>query len=137
MYRSSWVGLLCAALLPVGVAAQDGLSTEYLKGAWSMDGPAGCTSPELPRIRFEGDGTFSVHVGARADAVGFWSLVGDVLDLHLIAAPQVTGRTVAGVDASYSYGFHQANVSGVQPNEFLTVSGGGPNLGRRTFTRCP
>ena len=60
---------------------------ELSPGTWATGGAEACGTPTAEHITFDADGTFKTVRGDQPTATGFWHLVEDVLDLHMVSSP--------------------------------------------------
>ena len=82
-----FLGVQACAVALTFAAWSDEVRDNYLPGTWAIGGTGACEAAGTERITFDPEGTFqAVHEG-KPTAVGFWHLVEDVLDLHMVSSP--------------------------------------------------
>ncbi len=64
------------------------MAPEYLEGNWVI-GPTEqkCNTADSEYFIFQNNGTFEAGRSGKAEAVGFWQIKGDVLNLDFISSP--------------------------------------------------
>lgn len=136
-------GLACA-LAMCWAAWADELPKDYLAGTWGVGGKEACGGAGTEHITFDPAGTFEVVQDGRATAVGFWHLVDDVLDLHMVSSPAYFDDPAANYDdalsslaGQYQYFYAKALLFDVEPDGFRAVASMGNLLRGAAYGRCP
>src|ERR671918_452425 len=83
----AFLGVPICAVALTWAAWADEVPPNYLPGTWAIGGADACKAPATERITFNADGTFEAVRGGQPTATGFWHLVEDVLDLHMVSSP--------------------------------------------------
>ena len=81
------LGVQACAVAMAWAAFADEVPDNYLPGTWATGGAEACGTPAAEHITFDADGTFKTVRGDQPTATGFWHLVEDVLDLHMVSSP--------------------------------------------------
>ena len=138
MFR--WLtSLLTACLLwpALGLAEAPTLPADYLLGAWSLDGKDRCKSADARLIQFDRDGTFKSVKAGRIDVLGFYMLVDNSIELHMLVAPDSGYANVTGFVGHFSYSYINAFIVRQEPDR-LTVTTGPTGEEKSTLLdRCP
>ena len=142
-----WIGVLgvqaCAFALASAAWSAE-LSKDYLAGTWAVGGIAACGTASAEQMKFVPDGTFSAMREDKPTAVGFWFLVEDNLDLHLITSPAFFDDPNTRADdllssfaAQFSYFYAQALLFDVADDDFRMVASMGNMMRGANLGRCP
>ena len=82
--------------------------------------------------------------GEQPTATGFWHLVEDVLDLHMVSSPAFFDDPATKVDdalsefaGQYQYYYANARLFDITPDGFRTVATMGNMLRGANYSRCP
>jgi hypothetical protein len=134
-----------ACALAIACAAwSDEVPDNYLPGSWAIGGPDACKAPTTEHITFHPDGTFETVQGAQPTATGFWALVEDVLDLHMVSSPAFFDDPTTNVDdalselaGQYQYYYAKALLFDIEPGGFRAVASMGNMLRGANYSRCP
>ena len=117
---------------------------DYLAGTWGVGGADACDAATTEQITFDPAGTFTTMSGGKATAAGFWHLVLDNLDLHMVTSPAFfDDPTSASDDAlsefagQYHYFYAKALIFDVEQDSFRTVTAMGNVLRGGNYRRCP
>ena len=134
---------MCAIAMAVA-AWSDEVPDNYLPGTWAIGGADACKSPGTEHITFHPDGTFETVQGAQPTATGFWHLVEDVLDLHMVSSPAFFDDPATNVDdalsdlaGQYQYYYAKALLFDIEPDGFRAVATMGNLLRGANYSRCP
>jgi hypothetical protein len=122
----------------------DEVPDNYLPGTWGIGGTEACGGAGTEHITFGPDGTFEVVQDGTATAVGFWHLVEDVLDLHMVSSPAFFDDPNASFDdvlgdlaGQYQYFYSKALLFDIEPGGFRAVASMGNLLRGANYGRCP
>jgi hypothetical protein len=122
----------------------DEVPDNYLPGTWGIGGTEACGGAGTEHITFDPDGTFEVVQDGTATAVGFWHLVEDVLDLHMVSSPAFFDDPNASFDdvlgdlaGQYQYFYSKALLFDIEPDGFRAVASMGNLLRGANYGRCP
>jgi hypothetical protein len=133
----------CAAAM-CWAAWADEVPDNYLPGTWGIGGTEACGGAGTEHITFASDGTFEVVQDGSATAVGFWHLVEDVLDLHMVSSPAFFDDPSASFDdalsslaGQYQYFYSKALLFDIEPDGFRAVASMGNQLRGANYGRCP
>ena len=83
----AFLGVQACAVAMAWAAFADEVPDNYLPGTWATGGAEACGTPTAEHITFDADGTFKTVRGDQPTATGFWHLVEDALDLHMVSSP--------------------------------------------------
>jgi hypothetical protein len=133
----------CAAALAFA-AWSDEVPDNYLPGTWAIGGAEACKAPASEHITFAPDGTFEAAHGNQPTATGFWHLVEDVLDLHMVSSPAFFDDPTTDFDdplsnfaGQYQYYYAKALLFDLEPDGFRAVATMGNMLRGANYSRCP
>ncbi|MGH6898914.1 MAG: hypothetical protein ACREJ5_20590 [Geminicoccaceae bacterium] len=140
----AFVGVQAFALVLAGAAWSDEVPANYLPGTWAIGGAEACGAPETEHITFDPDGTFEAVRGGRPTATGFWHLVEDVLDLHMVSSPAFFDDPTTEFDdplsnlaGQYQYFYAKALLFDLEPDGFRAVATMDNMLRGANYRRCP
>ena len=140
----AFVGLQVSALAVAFAAWSDEVPDNYLPGTWAVGGADACKAPATEHLTFSPDGTFEAMRGGQPSAVGFWHLVEDVLDLHMVSSPAFFDDPATNVDdalsdlaGQYQYYYAKALLFDIEPDGFRAVATMGNLLRGANYHRCP
>jgi hypothetical protein len=83
----AFLGMQACAIAMGWAVFADEVPDNYLPGTWAIGGTDACGTPASEHITFDPDGTFRTVRSEQPTATGFWHLVEDVLDLHMVSSP--------------------------------------------------
>lgn len=133
----------CAAAL-AWTAWSDEVPDNYLPGTWAIGGTEACKGQATEHITFDPDGTFEAVRGNQPTATGFWHLVEDVLDLHMVSSPAFFDDPTSDFDdplsnlaGQYQYFYAKALMFDIEPDGFRAVATMGNMLRGADYSRCP
>jgi hypothetical protein len=133
----------CAAALAFA-AWSDEVRDNYLPGTWAIGGAEACEAPASERITFDPEGTFEAMQADKPTAVGFWHLVEDVLDLHMVSSPAFFDDPASDFDdalsdlaGQYEYFYAKGLLFDVEQDGFRMVATMGNKLRGANYSRCP
>jgi hypothetical protein len=122
----------------------DEVPDDYLPGTWAIGDSEACGTPAAEHITFDADGTFRAERGDRPTATGFWHLVEDVLDLHMVSSPAFFDDPTTDFDdplssfaGQYEYFYAKALLFDIEPGGFRAVATMGNMLRGANYGRCP
>ena len=122
----------------------DEVPDDYLPGTWGIGGTQACGAAGTEHITFDPAGTFEVLHDGRVTAVGFWHLVEDVLDLHMVSSAAFFDDPNASFDdalsslaGQYQYFYAKALLFDIEPAGFRAVASMGNLLRGAVYGRCP
>jgi hypothetical protein len=91
---------LTVVLLWVGLAPPvyaDDLSATYLTGKWALESAKNCGSDNSTYTIYGKGGSFEYGRHGRAEAVGFWSVEGEVVTIQTLTSPAYFADMNAGL----------------------------------------
>ena len=97
--------------------------------------PAGAATTE--NITFHSDGTFEANLGGQATAVGFWHLIENILDLHMVSSPAFFDDRLSAFAGQYNYYYAKAMLFNVNDSDFRMVASMNNALRGANLGRCP
>jgi hypothetical protein len=138
------LGVLACVVGSSSAARSVELTKDYLAGNWSVGGSDACSAAASEHITFDSQGTFTTVSGDKPTAAGFWHLVEDHLDLHMVTSPAFfDDPTTASDDAlrefagQYGYFYAKALIFDVEQDSFRAVAALGNMLRGANYQRCP
>jgi hypothetical protein len=129
-----------AAALASAAFAQDPpdeIPDGYLEGTWAIGGSEACGAAATEHFRFAADGTFATVQGDQPTATGFWHLVDDKLDLHMVSSPAFFDDQLQPFTGQYTYYYAQALLFDIEDQTFRMVASMAGQLRGANLTRCP
>ena len=127
---------LLGGIVSSGASAEATLGKDYLVGNWSLEGSDRCNTAGVEHIAFRADDTLTLGRGGPADAVGFFEISGDRLDLHLVASPHRINPALPGYEGRYGYGHLAVFVFDAEQESFQAIVPFEDDVRRRTAYRC-
>jgi hypothetical protein len=139
------VGFLAVSTFAVALASAalaqetppDEIPEGYLEGTWGIGGAEACGADATEHLTFDADGTFSAVQAGKPTAVGFWHLVDDHLDLHMVSSPAFFDDQLQPFTGQYTYYYAQALVFDIEDQAFRMVAYLGGQLRGANLARCP
>ena len=132
------VGVAAFAVLAGSVAgAAAGPDSSWVAGDWAVDGS--CEGKDTEHVVLGDDGTVRSTMNGKVDAVGFWELEGDVVQLHLVSSPAFVAEFVdekLPSEGGYYYFPIRIVVLNQTKNSFDAVGLLGQEFQTGKFTRC-
>ena len=120
------------------------LTKEYLAGTWGIGAAPACAGAATENITFRSDGTFEASRGGKATATGFWHLVENILDLHMVSSPGFFDDPTTTADdalsafaGKYDYYYAKAMLFDVEENGFRLVANMNNAMRGANLDRCP
>ena len=120
------------------------LTKDYLAGTWGVGGTAACGGAATENITFRSDGTFQASRGGKATATGFWHLIENILDLHMVSSPAFFDDPTTTADdalsafaGKYDYYYARAMLFDVADNDFRMVANMNNAMRGAKLDRCP
>jgi hypothetical protein len=139
-----FLGVQACALALTFAAWSDEVRDNYLPGTWAIGGTGACDAAGTERITFDPEGTFQAVHQTKPTAVGFWHLVEDVLDLHMVSSPAFFDDPASESDdalselaGQYEYFYAKGLLFDVEENDFRMVATMGNKLRGANYSRCP
>jgi hypothetical protein len=140
----AFLGVQACAVAITVAAWSDEVRDNYLPGTWAIGGAKACEAPASERITFNPDGTFEAVQQSKPSAVGFWHLVEDVLDLHMVSSPAFFDDPASHFDdalsdlaGQYEYFYAKGLLFDVEQDDFRMVATMGNKLRGANYRRCP
>jgi hypothetical protein len=116
---------------------QDEIPDGYLEGTWAIGDAGACDDATTEHLTFDADGTFTAVQGGAPTATGFWNLVDDKLDLHMVSSPVFFDDRLEPFTGQYTYYYAQALVFDYEDQTFRMVASMGGQLRGANLARCP
>jgi hypothetical protein len=117
---------------------------DYLAGTWGIGGADACGAATTEHITFDPNGTFTTVHGGKPTAAGFWHLVEDNLELHMVTSPAFFDDPASASDdglsaftGQYAYFYARALIFDAEQDSFRTVAAMGNMLRGANYRRCP
>jgi hypothetical protein len=139
----AFLGVQACAVILTWAAWADEVPDDYLPGTWAIGGVEACGAPAAEQITFDPDGTFRAVRDGQPTATGFWHLVEDVLDLHMISSPAffddpatTSDDALSDFAGQYEYFYAKALLFDIAPEGFRTVATMGNLLRGANYSRC-
>lgn len=129
------LGLL-AGFASTGASAEVALGKDYLVGTWSLEGSDRCQTAGAENIAFRADDTLILGRGGPADAVGFFQIADNRLDLHVVASPHRIRGNLPQHEGIYGYGHLPVFLFDVEQDSFEAIVPFDGDVRRRTAHRC-
>jgi hypothetical protein len=140
----AFLGVQACAVALAWTAWSDEVPDNYLPGTWAIGGTEACKGQATEHITFDPDGTFEAVRGNQPTATGFWHLVEDVLDLHMVSSPAFFDDPTSDFDdplsnlaGQYQYFYAKALMFDIEPGGFRAVATMGNMLRGADYSRCP
>jgi hypothetical protein len=134
---------VCAAAVASTAWSVD-LTKDYLAGTWGVGGASACGAEMTEHLTFDPNGTFTAVRAGKPTAVGFWHLVLDNLDFHMITSlafsddPSTdSDNALSDFAGQYHYFYAKALIFDVEQDSFRTVAAMGNMLRGANYGRCP
>jgi hypothetical protein len=118
-------------------AVPDEIPDGYLTGTWAIGGSEACGAATTEHFRFAADGTFATLQRGQPTATGFWHLVDDKLDLHMVSSPVFFNDQLQPLAGQYTYYYAQALLFDIEDQTFRMVASMGGQLRGANLARCP
>jgi hypothetical protein len=109
----------------------------YLEGTWAIGNAEACGADTSEHFTFDGNGTFTTAQRDQPTAVGFWHLVDDKLDLHMVSSPAFFHDQLQPFAGQYTYYYAQTLLFDIQDQGFRMVAYLGGQLRGANLVRCP
>ena len=116
---------------------EDDIPEGYLEGTWAIGDAAACDDPAAEHLTFDASGTFTAVQNSEPTATGFWQLVDDKLDLHMVSSPVFFDDKLEPFSGQYTYYYAQALVFDYEDQTFRMVAYLGGQLRGANLARCP
>ena len=138
------VGAQACAMALAWAAWSDEVPDNYVPGTWAVGGAEACDGPATEHITFKPDGTFEALREGTPAAIGFWHLVEDKLDLHMVSSPAffddpttTADDALSSLAGQYQYFYAKALLFDIEPDGFRAVATMGNMLRGANYNRCP
>ena len=134
--NATLVAVLCLFFAPWVHAAD--LNAEYLTGRWVLDAQD-CSAADVETIEFHKNGTFESTRAGKAEAVGFWGINTDILELHMVTSPAYFDDiepTLEAFKGLYQYFQARMAVYNIQKDSFEAVGVLGNQIERTRAVKC-
>ena len=128
------VALVSAALAQ---EVHDEIPDGYLEGTWAIGDAEACDGETTEHLTFDANGTFTAVQGGEPTAAGFWQLVDDKLDLHMVSSPAFFDDQLEPFTGQYTYYYAQALVFDYEDQMFRMVAYMAGQLRGANLARCP
>jgi hypothetical protein len=115
----------------------DEIPDGYLTGTWAVGGAEACGADTTEHITVDADGTFSAAQRDKPTAVGFWHLVDDNLDLHMVSSPAFFADQLQPLAGQYTYYHAKALLFDIEDQSFRMVAYLAGQLRGANLGRCP
>jgi hypothetical protein len=115
----------------------DEIPEGYLEGTWAIGDAQACDDESIEHLTFDANGTFAAVQGGAPTATGFWNLVDDKLDLHMVSSPAFFSDQLQPFDGQYAYYYAQALVFDYEDQAFRMVAYMAGQLRGANLARCP
>ncbi len=145
--RKRVFGLLATLACVVGLAPAAWsveLTKDYLAGTWGVGGADACSAATTEKITFDPNGSFVNARGGKVTATGFWHLIEDNLDLHMVTSLAFFDDPTTNADdqlsdfaGQYNYLYAKALIFDVEQDSFRAVAAMGNILRGANYHRCP
>jgi hypothetical protein len=124
----------------VSVVYAEDIAPGYLVGKWDLEGGGKkCDSNNSTYVIHDESGAFEYGRDGRAEAVGFWSVEGEVITYQVLTSPAYFHDLDASLKA-YEDQFHQYTVVSMlaekEKNEFVAISSLGDQISKFSAHRC-
>jgi len=138
------VGFLAVMIVALGSTAWaqqapvlEEIPDGYLAGTWVVGGVDACGAATTEHITFDANGSFTAVQTGQPTALGFWQLVDDKLDLHMVSSPAFFGDHLQPFAGQYAYYPAQALLFDIQEQAFRMVAYMNGQLRGANLARCP
>jgi hypothetical protein len=131
------VALAAAASAQQGPEVPEEVPDGYLDGTWAVGGSEACAADSTEHLTFDANGTFTSVQGGQPTSVGFWHLVDDKLDMHMVSSPAFFGDQLQPFAGQYTYYYAQALLFDIEDQTFRMVAYMGGQLRGANLVRCP
>ncbi len=135
--RTSRITLaLLAGMVSTGALSEATVGKDYLVGKWSLEGADRCQVAGAEHVEFRADDTLTLGRGGPADAVGFFELSDNRLDLHLVSSPHRITDALHQYKGRYGYGDLAVFMFDAEKDSFEAIVPFQDDVRRRTVHRC-
>ena len=114
------------------------MNAQYLIGRWVLNAQD-CSAPDAETIEFRKNGTFESTRAGKAEAVGFWGINADIVELHMVTSPAYFDNiepTLGAFKDLYQYFQARMAVFNIQKDSFEAVGVLGNQLKRTRAVKC-
>ncbi len=114
------------------------LDAGYLAGKWEINTQGACGNKDAEHLILRGNSTFEYGRRGKAEAVGFWRIVDDVVVFEMLTSPAYFQDIHAELKpfSLYEIQSMRAMPIDMQQNQFSAVASIGDQMKRFTLQRC-
>lgn len=135
-YRQILLFLIFPFLSGPLVAADVTINTNSLQGKWVKEGKNNCDSTAADYVLFRGNGIMEAGSGVEPKSVGFWSVSGNTITLHMLVVPMEDDTTNVFYRGRYSYSYLTAEVLSATDDVIEVITGTTGNIKRMILAKC-
>lgn len=140
MYLKRFIAALICGLAVSAVGAEtikpDMVAPDYLVGRWSLEGKNSCGAQNAENVEFMANEVFHLDRGQRVDAVGFWRVMGNRVELHLVTSPHRISGAHPEYEGMFDYADLAIYVFDAEKDSFEAVVADGDEVHKRIAYRC-
>ena len=134
--NATLVAVLCLFFAPWAHTAD--LNAEYLTGRWAIDAQD-CSAADVETIEFRKNGTFESTRAGKAEAVGFWGINADIVELHMVTSPAYfddVEPTLEAFEGQYHYFKTRMAIYNIEKNSFEAIGVLGNQIKQARAVKC-
>ena len=134
--NATLVAVLCLFFAPWAHTAD--LNATYLTGRWVLDAQD-CSAADVETIEFRKNGTFESTRAGKAEAVGFWGINADIVELHMVTSPAYfddVEPTLGAFKGLYQYFQARMAIFNIQKDSFEAVGVLGNQIKQARAVKC-
>ena len=135
-YRQILLFLIFPFLSGPLVAADVTINTNSLQGKWVKESKNNCDSTAADYVLFRDNGIMEAGRGGEPKSVGFWSVSGNVITLHMLVVPMEDDTTNVFYRGRYSYSYLTAEVLSATDDVIEVITGTTGNIKRMILAKC-
>lgn len=135
-YRQILLFLIFPFLSGPLVAADVTINTNSLQGKWVKESKNNCDSTASDYVLFRGNGIMEAGSGVEPKSVGFWSVSGNTITLHMLVVPMEDDTTNVFYRGRYSYSYLTAEVLSATDDVIEVITGTTGNIKRMILAKC-
>lgn len=135
-YRQILLFLIFPFLSGPLVAADVTINTNSLQGKWVKESKNNCDSTASDYVLFRGNGIMEAGRGVEPKSVGFWSVSGNTITLHMLVVPMEDDTTNVFYRGRYSYSYLTAEVLSATDDVIEVITGTTGNIKRMILAKC-
>jgi len=110
--------------------------SDYLHGVWTTGGQENCADNTTEKLSFARDGTFKSERFGITDALGFWRLKDDVVQLHLVTSPAHFDDQLKQFKGYFDYFRVRVVVTSIEADKLKVFGLIGDQVKKETLYRC-